>query len=63
MGIILKKQKVQKPNEKLGRRPIRYKHNYKNYKPFDPVEIKEKYLYANRKDKTEILIDTEINRK
>ena len=39
------------PNAKSGHRPLVYKHNYKNYKPFNPDEIKEHYLYANRRDK------------
>ena len=63
MGYRDSRRKVQKPNEKLGQRPVRYKHKYKNYKPFNPVEIKEKYLYANRKDKTETVIDEGINKK
>ena len=46
-----RKLSPKKSNAKLGRRPVNYKHRYKNYKPFNPTEIKEKYLYANRKDK------------
>ena len=46
-----RKLSPKKSNAKLGRRPVNYKHRYKNYKPFNPSEIKEKYLYANRKDK------------
>ena len=46
-----RKLSPKKSNAKLGHRPVNYKHRYKNYKPFNPSEIKEKYLYANRKDK------------
>ena len=51
MGYKDDRGNVPVSREKLGRRPILYKHKYKNYKPFNPTEIKEKYLYANRKDK------------
>ena len=45
------KRKAVKSNEKLGHRPVTYRNTYKNYKPFNPTEIKEKYLYANRKER------------
>ena len=51
MGYKDDRGNVEVSREKLGRRPIQYKHKYKNYKPFNPTEIKEKYLYANRKDR------------
>ena len=51
MGYKDNRGEVAVSHEKSGRRPILYKHKYKNYKPFNPTEIKEKYLYANRKDK------------
>ena len=54
MGYKDDRGNVPVSREKLGRRPILYKHKYKNYKPFNPTEIKEKYLYANRKDKQKL---------
>ena len=49
MGYKDRKKNVL-PNAKSGKRPISYKHKYKNYKPFDPEKIRRNYLYANRKD-------------
>ena len=48
------------PNAKSGHRPLTYKHNYKNYKPFNPVQIKEDYLYANRHDQHKKVQNVEI---
>ena len=37
------------PKSKSGKKPIAYKHKYKNYKHFNPETVRQNYLYANRK--------------
>ena len=56
-----RRKRLAKFNSKSGGRPVTYKHKYKNYKPFNPVEIKEKYLYANRNNKIDKQIQTTWN--
>ena len=49
------------PNAKSGKRPITYKHKYKNYKHFNPEKIRQNYLYVNRSNEDKP-IDVEIKK-